>query len=180
MQSALKETAVVHCFLVGGLVAIWIIFPYIGFLIIPIDFHIFQRGGPTTNQFSVEEQHTENISTNSGAAEQAPWMNWLIFVHIFFQLSIGYNSIETLMFALSNPQKTNTDLPENHEGLRSAKKRLCDTIKVLRTSRNISGNYTEKHWPKINWTLSLSLYTYTYLHECVMCIYIYTNIIQFT
>ena len=28
------------------------IFPYIGFLIIPIDFHIFQRGGPTTNQFN--------------------------------------------------------------------------------------------------------------------------------
>ena len=26
------------------------IFPYIGFLIIPLDFHIFQRGGPTTNQ----------------------------------------------------------------------------------------------------------------------------------
>ena len=26
------------------------IFPYIGFLIIPTDFHIFQRGGPTTNQ----------------------------------------------------------------------------------------------------------------------------------
>ena len=26
------------------------IFPYIGFLIIPIDFHIFQRGGLTTNQ----------------------------------------------------------------------------------------------------------------------------------
>ena len=26
------------------------IFPYIEFLIIPIDFHIFQRGGPTTNQ----------------------------------------------------------------------------------------------------------------------------------
>ena len=26
------------------------IFPYIGLLIIPIDFHIFQRGGPTTNQ----------------------------------------------------------------------------------------------------------------------------------
>ena len=25
------------------------IFPYIGFLIIPLDFHIFQRGGPTTN-----------------------------------------------------------------------------------------------------------------------------------
>ena len=26
------------------------IFPYIGLLIIPTDFHIFQRGGPTTNQ----------------------------------------------------------------------------------------------------------------------------------
>ena len=36
--------------MVGGLVAINLIFPYIGFLIIPIDFHIFQRGGPTTNQ----------------------------------------------------------------------------------------------------------------------------------
>ena len=28
----------------------FLIFPYIGLLIIPIDFHIFQRGGPTTNQ----------------------------------------------------------------------------------------------------------------------------------
>ena len=37
--------------LFGGLVAINFIFPYIGNLIIPIDFHIFQRGGPTTNQF---------------------------------------------------------------------------------------------------------------------------------
>ena len=39
--------------LVGGLVAIWIIFPYIGLLIIPIDFPIFQRGGPTTNQLGI-------------------------------------------------------------------------------------------------------------------------------
>ena len=29
------------------------IFPYIGNLIIPIDFHIFQRGGPTTNQLYI-------------------------------------------------------------------------------------------------------------------------------
>ena len=35
--------------LVGALVAIFI-FPYIGNVIIPIDVHIFQRGGPTTNQ----------------------------------------------------------------------------------------------------------------------------------
>ena len=31
---------------------IWLIFPYIGNFIIPIDFHIFQRGGPTTKQQS--------------------------------------------------------------------------------------------------------------------------------
>ena len=39
--------------LVGGLVAINFIFPYIGNFIIPIDFHIFQRGGPgpPTRQF---------------------------------------------------------------------------------------------------------------------------------
>ena len=29
------------------------IFPYIGLLIIPTDFHIFQRGGPTTNQLCI-------------------------------------------------------------------------------------------------------------------------------
>ena len=36
--------------LVGGLVAINSIFPYIKGINIPIDVHIFQRGGPTTNQ----------------------------------------------------------------------------------------------------------------------------------
>ena len=41
---------ILFSYLVGGLVAIKFIFPYMGFLIIPIDFHIFQRGGPTTNQ----------------------------------------------------------------------------------------------------------------------------------
>ena len=30
--------------------SIWIIFPYIGKFIIPIDFNMFQRGLPTTNQ----------------------------------------------------------------------------------------------------------------------------------
>ena len=39
-----------YIYLVGGLVAIFGIFPYIGLLIIPIDVHIFQRGKPTTNQ----------------------------------------------------------------------------------------------------------------------------------
>ena len=36
--------------LVGGLVAIFYFPINIGLLIIPIDFHIFQKGGPTTNQ----------------------------------------------------------------------------------------------------------------------------------
>ena len=41
-----------YTFLVGGLVAIFEIVPYIGNVIIPIDELIFfQRGGPTTNQF---------------------------------------------------------------------------------------------------------------------------------
>ena len=35
------------------------IFPYIGLLIIPNDFHIFQRGGPTTNQITLK-----GLSTN--------------------------------------------------------------------------------------------------------------------
>ena len=39
-------------YLVGGF-GIFFIFPYIGFLIIPIDYHIFQRGGPTTNQLFI-------------------------------------------------------------------------------------------------------------------------------
>ena len=40
--------------LVGGDWLPFFIFPYIGLLIIPIDFHIFQRGGPTTNQWYIE------------------------------------------------------------------------------------------------------------------------------
>ena len=42
-------------YLVGGLVAMNFIFPFIDIrlLIIPIDFPIFQRGGPTTNQIMI-------------------------------------------------------------------------------------------------------------------------------
>ena len=40
-----------YIILVGGLVAIFYFPIHIGFLIIPIDVHIFQRGGPTTNQY---------------------------------------------------------------------------------------------------------------------------------
>ena len=51
-----------YAFLVGGLVTIFGIFPLIlGIIIIPIDFHIFQRGGPTTNQFFLSlNQEIEN------------------------------------------------------------------------------------------------------------------------
>ena len=31
----------------------FLFFPYLGNFIIPIDFHIFQRGGPTTNQIGI-------------------------------------------------------------------------------------------------------------------------------
>ena len=49
------EKSALHLSLQVWLV-VWLpffIFPYIGFLIIPTDFHIFQRGGPTTNQRSL-------------------------------------------------------------------------------------------------------------------------------
>ena len=46
----IDPTVAQHPYLVGGLVAIFGIFPFIlGMLIIPIDVHIFQRGGPTTH-----------------------------------------------------------------------------------------------------------------------------------
>ena len=44
------KNAVKNSCLVGGLVAIFYFPFFIGCLIIPIDVHIFQRGGPTTNQ----------------------------------------------------------------------------------------------------------------------------------
>ena len=45
------------------------IFPYIGNFIIPIDFHIFQRGDPTTNQlwsFTKDEEDGLGLSVNLG------------------------------------------------------------------------------------------------------------------
>ena len=55
------------------------IFPYIGLLIIPIDFHIFQRGGPTTNQWILPVPFCPYVDLcgSSGYREQssdgAPW-----------------------------------------------------------------------------------------------------------
>ena len=45
------------CLLIDIWLVVWnmnFIFPYIGLLIIPIDVHIFQRGGPTTNQILID------------------------------------------------------------------------------------------------------------------------------
>ena len=39
--------------LVGGLEHEFYDFPYIGNFIIPTDFHIFQRGRSTTNQYNI-------------------------------------------------------------------------------------------------------------------------------
>ena len=69
------------------------IFPYIGNFIIPIDFHIFRRGGPTTNQdklnlfylFGVNihiipsQVHLWQVSTEAGAARPCrarPQQHW--------------------------------------------------------------------------------------------------------
>ena len=46
----------IHIYLVGGLVAIFYFPINIGNLIIPNDVHIFQRGGPTTNQLCTNPQ----------------------------------------------------------------------------------------------------------------------------
>ena len=54
------------------------IFPYIGNVIIPIDFHIFKRGGPTTNQLSYRFQsHRAFTDPRSSASPtwnpSCPW-----------------------------------------------------------------------------------------------------------
>ena len=46
-----------NLYLVGGLEHQFYFPINIGNLIIPIDFHIFQKGGPATNQFCLEEYH---------------------------------------------------------------------------------------------------------------------------
>ena len=59
-------------FLVGGLED-QLYFPRnIGFLIIPIDLHIFQRGGPTTNQI---------------------YVNWVMIMRLFYVIHSYYYSI---------------------------------------------------------------------------------------
>ena len=53
------------CYIMVWLVVwnIWIIFPYIGNVIIPTDFHIVQRGGTTTNQFCYACRYPEFSGT---------------------------------------------------------------------------------------------------------------------
>ena len=51
----------------NGWLVVWninFIFAYIGLLIIPTDFHIFQRGGSTTNQFMLVKKMI------------ADWLGW--------------------------------------------------------------------------------------------------------
>ena len=70
----------------GYWLVVWLpffIFPYIGLLIIPIDFHrlsFFQRGGPTTNQDNFDQKlissNLENVSEfheNSRWCTGVPW-----------------------------------------------------------------------------------------------------------
>ena len=55
------ETNPMNNKLVGGLVAIFYFPINLGNVIIPFDFHIFQRGGPTTNQSSMKFQESPEI-----------------------------------------------------------------------------------------------------------------------
>ena len=64
-----RDPVMNHLLAIRFWLVVWLpfsIFPYIGFLTIPIDFHIFQRGGPTTNQiflvFSIYEPPIFNYS----------------------------------------------------------------------------------------------------------------------
>jgi len=50
----LKGISAVNPQPVGGLEHEFYDFPYIGNFIIPTDFHIFERGGSTTNQFKFD------------------------------------------------------------------------------------------------------------------------------
>ena len=52
-----NEWAVQPSKITGWWFGTFFIFPYIGNFIIPIDFHIFQRGGPTTNQTRLVSSH---------------------------------------------------------------------------------------------------------------------------
>ena len=57
------------------------IFPYIGLLIIPTDFHIFQRGGPTTNQIDLlDSNRTENQETSVNCLEcrRIAWLKEIV------------------------------------------------------------------------------------------------------
>ena len=52
------------------------IFPYIGFLIIPIDFHIFQRGGPTTNQITTVHNSSTMILLSRSTSSTEAHRSW--------------------------------------------------------------------------------------------------------
>ena len=52
------------------------ILPYIGLLIIPIDVHIFQRGGPTTNQCPVICPSKELVWESAELSISLGWIRW--------------------------------------------------------------------------------------------------------
>ena len=54
-------------YLVGGLEHV-LLFPHVGFTIISIDFHIFERGGSTTNQLC----SPSSLTWLNGASRWAP------------------------------------------------------------------------------------------------------------
>ena len=89
--------------LVGGLVAINSIFPYIGNVIIPMDFHIFQRGGPTTNQSKCCRLDTISTHLDGLLMSRALRHHFIIFYPTFSvaNLSQMINKQNTERFVIS-------------------------------------------------------------------------------
>ena len=67
-------------YITGWWFGTFVVFPYIGNFILPIDFHIFQRGGPATNQIIWVKQ--------SYATQMFGW-----FIPAIYELGDGYHGI---------------------------------------------------------------------------------------
>ena len=110
----------------GNWLVIWninFIFPYIGFLIIPIDFHIFQRGfSPTTNQerFSIQPRSRGSAaiqfrSIPSSVAGRLPSRRGQLFSFQTGQSKFsGTLRTESLVTTSNDPHAIRHSLLENH------------------------------------------------------------------
>ena len=87
MICGIEEVGWLHISLVGGLVAINFMFPYIGFLIIPIDSYFSEGFVPTSNQLQFGGFHSHGGIPSS--------LNGCIFLILYYDAS--YNAPQMLM-----------------------------------------------------------------------------------